>query len=79
MAGVKATRTCMGFTSMRKWVVRTSLMGEAMPNAYMGKILLVDLTTGSITEEVLPDEFYEKNLSGMGLAAQLLYDRMPTL
>jgi aldehyde:ferredoxin oxidoreductase len=62
---------------MRKWIVRTSLMGEEMPNAYMGKILLVDLTTGSVTDEVLPDEFYEKNLSGMGLAARILYDRIP--
>ena len=48
-----------------------------MPNAFMGKILVVDLTAGSVVEENLPDTFYQKNLSGIGLAARILHDRIP--
>ena len=44
---------------------------------YMGKILHVDLTTGEIREEVLPDEVYEKYLGGMGLGAHILYNGIP--
>jgi aldehyde:ferredoxin oxidoreductase len=43
----------------------------------MGKILWVDLSKGEIREEVIPDEIYESYLSGMGLAAYLLYNRIP--
>ncbi|MFA5906827.1 MAG: aldehyde ferredoxin oxidoreductase family protein, partial [Desulfobacula sp.] len=46
-------------------------------NGYMGKILNVDLTTGDIREEELPDRVYEKYLGGMGLGAYLLYGRIP--
>ena len=48
-----------------------------MPKAFMGKILLVDLTSGTTSDEVLPEAFYQQNLSGMGLAARILYDRIP--
>ena len=48
-----------------------------MGNAYMGKILWVDLGSGRIREEVIPDEVYEQFSSGAGLAAWLLYDRIP--
>jgi aldehyde:ferredoxin oxidoreductase len=48
-----------------------------MPNAYMGKILKVDLTTGTIETEAIPDRVYEEVLAGAGLAARLLYDRIP--
>ena len=48
-----------------------------MDQGYMGKILMVDLTTRDIKEEVVPDEVYEKYLSGSGLAAHLLYNRIP--
>ncbi|HUH66577.1 MAG TPA: aldehyde ferredoxin oxidoreductase N-terminal domain-containing protein, partial [Syntrophales bacterium] len=44
---------------------------------YMGKILTVDLSTGEIREEIIPDHVYEKYLSGMGLAAYLLYNKIP--
>ncbi len=47
-----------------------------MNRGYMGKILMVDLATG-FREETIPDEVYEKYLSGLGLAAYLLYDRIP--
>jgi aldehyde:ferredoxin oxidoreductase len=49
----------------------------SMPNAYMGKILMVDLSTGTVATEVIPDRVYEEVLSGAGLAARLLYDRIP--
>jgi len=48
-----------------------------MDRGYMGKILMVDLTTSEIKEEVVPEEVYEKYLSGIGLAAHLLYGRIP--
>lgn len=46
-------------------------------NAVMGKILWVDLTAGTCEEQAIPDEVYEKMLSGMGLAAYILYQRIP--
>jgi len=44
---------------------------------YMGKILMVDLSGGVIREEIIPDEVYEKYLSGIGLAAYVLYRDIP--
>lgn len=44
---------------------------------YTGKVLWVDLSGGEIRTETLPDSFYEKYLSGMGLAAALLYREIP--
>lgn len=46
-------------------------------NAVMGKVLWVNLTSGEITEEQIPPQVYEKVLSGLGLAAWLLYQRIP--
>ncbi|MBW2557843.1 MAG: aldehyde ferredoxin oxidoreductase family protein [Deltaproteobacteria bacterium] len=48
-----------------------------MGRGYMGKILTVDLTAGDIKEEIIPDDVYEKYLSGIGLAAYILYNRIP--
>jgi len=48
-----------------------------MNRGYMGRVLMVDLTKGDFREERIPDEVYEKYLSGIGLAAYLLYDRIP--
>ncbi len=45
--------------------------------AYIGKILWVDLTHQTFTEEEIPDTFYRQYLSGMGLAARVLYERIP--
>lgn len=42
-----------------------------------GKILWVDLTRGTCTEEAVPEEVYEHYLSGVGLAAYYLYRRIP--
>jgi aldehyde:ferredoxin oxidoreductase len=50
---------------------------KAMTFGYMGKILMVDLSTRDIYEEVIPSDVYEQYLSGMGLAAYILYNRIP--
>ncbi len=44
---------------------------------YCGKILFVDLSEGSIEERAIPDEIYEKYLSGSGLGAYILYNNIP--
>ncbi|MCP4691119.1 MAG: aldehyde ferredoxin oxidoreductase, partial [Desulfobacterales bacterium] len=48
-----------------------------MNKGCMGKVLMVDLTEGEVREEVVPDKVYEKYLSGLGLGAWMLYNRMP--
>ena len=48
-----------------------------MPKGYMGKVLFVDLSDGSSKEEKIPDKVYEKYLSGIGLAAHILHERIP--
>jgi aldehyde:ferredoxin oxidoreductase len=48
-----------------------------MGRSYMGKVMWVDLTTGTITTESIPDRQYTRFLSGTGLAAWLLHQRIP--
>jgi len=48
-----------------------------MSRGYMGKVLNVDLTSGAIEPEELPDSTYEQVLGGYGLGARLLFDRIP--
>jgi len=48
-----------------------------MGKGYIGKILVIDLTTGAINDESLPDKVYEKFLSGVGLGAYIGYKRIP--
>ena len=48
-----------------------------MGKAYMGKILMVDLTTEEIRTENIADDVYENYLSGVGLAAHVLYKSIP--
>ncbi len=43
----------------------------------MGKILWIDLTSGALREEQIPEPVYEKFLGGMGLAAWVLYHHIP--
>lgn len=45
--------------------------------ASMGKVLYVDLGSGSIVERPIPEEVYRDYLGGVGLAASLLYDEIP--
>ncbi|MDY0004417.1 MAG: aldehyde ferredoxin oxidoreductase family protein [Polyangia bacterium] len=48
-----------------------------MGKGYMGKVLWVDLSQGTVQEQVIPDEVYERFMAGYGLAAKLLWDRIP--
>ena len=43
----------------------------------LGKVLRVDLTTGEIRIEQIPESVYEAVLSGKGLGAWYLYQEMP--
>ena len=45
--------------------------------AYTGKILWVDLTKKQCNEEQLPEDIYYNYLSGIGLAARILYEKIP--
>jgi aldehyde:ferredoxin oxidoreductase len=45
--------------------------------AYTGKILWADLTNAQCNEEQLPGDIYYKYLSGIGLAARILYEKIP--
>lgn len=44
---------------------------------YTGKILRVDLTTGTITTEDLGPEYTELFIGGRGISSRLLYDEVP--
>ncbi len=48
-----------------------------MANGYMGKILNVDLSTGSIETEELSESVCQDYIGGYGIGARLLYDRIP--
>jgi aldehyde:ferredoxin oxidoreductase len=48
-----------------------------MIKCVMGRILNVDLSTGTCEEEAIPDQVYEQVLAGLGLAAHLLNERIP--
>ncbi len=45
--------------------------------AFNGRILNVNLTTGEITPEDVPEEMYRSLLGGYGLGSRLLFDRIP--
>ena len=47
-----------------------------MARGYMGKILTVDLTSGTLRDEALDESLCRNFLGGYGLGAKLLYDRM---
>jgi aldehyde:ferredoxin oxidoreductase len=51
--------------------------GEMDVKPYRGRILWVDLTRGTCSDEELPDDLYRRYLSGLGLAATVLYDHIP--
>jgi aldehyde:ferredoxin oxidoreductase len=48
-----------------------------MGKGYMGKILWVDLGKGEIRDEEIPEDTYKRFLTGYGIGAKLLYDRIP--
>jgi aldehyde:ferredoxin oxidoreductase len=47
-----------------------------MVSGYNGKVLFIDLTTGAIKEESLPEKVYRDFIGGQGLGARILYERM---
>lgn len=47
-----------------------------MANGFMGKLLRVNLTTGSIAEEAVPEGKMKKFLGGVGIATSYLYDEV---
>ena len=47
-----------------------------MASGYNGKVLFVDLSSGSIKEECLPEKVYRDFIGGQGLGARILYERM---
>jgi len=49
-----------------------------MNNAYIGKVLRVDLATGEVNEEALREEWLRKYIGGSGLATKYLYDETST-
>jgi aldehyde:ferredoxin oxidoreductase len=49
-----------------------------MLGGYVGKLLRVDLSAGTITEEPLPsDDILRKYIGGLGLGAKIIYDEVP--
>jgi aldehyde:ferredoxin oxidoreductase len=48
-----------------------------MKNGCMGKVLWVDLTHRDIREEIITENTYRSYLSGLGLAINLLFERIP--
>ncbi|MEE8347497.1 MAG: aldehyde ferredoxin oxidoreductase N-terminal domain-containing protein, partial [Dehalococcoidia bacterium] len=46
-------------------------------DAINGKILNVDLSSGAVEAESLPEEMYRDYIGGYGLGARLLFDRIP--
>jgi len=46
-----------------------------MAHGFMGKILWVDLSKGTITEEPLDEKMARDYLGGYGLGARILFDR----
>ncbi len=48
-----------------------------MGKGYLGKVLMVDLSSGKIHEEAIPEEVYSKYLSGTGLGAYMCYKHIP--
>jgi aldehyde:ferredoxin oxidoreductase len=51
-------------------------MESNMANGYCGKILWVDLSTGTMDEEVLDEALCRQYFGGYGLGVKILYDRL---
>ena len=47
-----------------------------MVNGYNGKIMFIDLASGSIKEESLPEKIYREYIGGQGLGARVLFEWM---
>ena len=50
----------------------------ALPGGYMGKILRVDLTSGALSDENLPEtDLLQKFIGGQALASYILLKELP--
>jgi len=47
-----------------------------MVNGYNGEVLFIDLTSGAIKKESLPEKTYRDFIGGQGLGIKILYERM---
>lgn len=47
-----------------------------MPGGYVGKVLFIDLTNGTLKEEMPPERLYRDFIGGTGLGVRFLYERM---
>jgi aldehyde:ferredoxin oxidoreductase len=52
------------------------MRGGKMSTGYLGKLLFVDLSTGTIKEETPDDSLYRNYLGGYGIGVRILYSRM---
>jgi aldehyde:ferredoxin oxidoreductase len=50
---------------------------KSAKNCYAGKILRIDLTSGSINSEALDQDLVEPLIGGRGIASKILYDEVP--
>jgi len=48
----------------------------AIPSCYAGKILVVDLTAGTLNEETLAESVYREFVGGNGLGIRVLYEKV---
>ncbi len=48
-----------------------------MPHGFWGRTLMVDLTSGKISEQVLSEDVYRRHLGGYGLGVHVLYQAIP--
>lgn len=48
-----------------------------MPHGFWGRTLMVDLTSGDISEQVLSEDVYRRHLGGYGLGVYVLHQAIP--
>jgi aldehyde:ferredoxin oxidoreductase len=62
---------------VREWASRAQVEERKMAGGYMGKLLNVDLSSGKLLEETLDETLCRQYIGGYGVAAYLLYHRLP--
>jgi aldehyde:ferredoxin oxidoreductase len=61
-------------TKGARWTSRARKEGKQLVDGYLGRLLLVDLTKGTIGEQELNAEYARRFLGGSGLAARYIFD-----
>jgi aldehyde:ferredoxin oxidoreductase len=51
------------------------ILQERLMKGNTGKVINVDLTSGSVRIETLPEEYYKQYIGGSGLAAKIFWER----